>query len=58
MISKRIYKRSTYRDDGNKNASETEHGIAYGVSVFIRIPDGLVTAVKPALIRLDHASFN
>lgn len=50
--------KSTYRDDGNKNANTTKHGIANGVSLFLGVADGLVRTVKPAPVRLYGASLN
>lgn len=49
---------STYREDGNKNANTTKHGITNGVSLFSGVADGLVRTVKPALVRLYGASLN
>lgn len=48
----------TYREDGNKYANTTKHGIANGVSLFSGVADGLVQTVKPALVRLYGASLN
>lgn len=48
----------TYREDGNKYANTTKHGIANGVSLFSGVADGLVRTVKPALVRLYGASLN
>lgn len=48
----------TYREDGNKYANTTKHGIANGVSLFSGVADGLVGTVKPALVRLYGASLN
>lgn len=50
--------KSTYREDGNKNAHTTKHGIANGVSLFSWVADGLVGTVKPTLVRLYGASLN
>lgn len=48
----------TYRQDGDKNASSAKHTIANGVSIFGRVLDGLVIAVKPSTVRLNSASLN
>lgn len=48
----------TYREDGDKNASSAKHTVANGVSVFGRILDGLIVAVKPSAVRLHSASLN
>lgn len=48
----------TYREDGDKNASSAKHTVANGVSVFGRVLDGLIVAVKPSAVRLHSASLN
>lgn len=48
----------TYRQDGDKNASGAEHTVANGVSVFGRVLDGLIVAVKPSAVRLNGAGLN
>lgn len=45
----------TYREDGDKNASSAKHTVANGVSVFGRVLDGLIVAVKPSVVRLNCA---
>lgn len=46
----------TYRKDGDKNASSRKHSVAYGVSVFGRVLDGLIVAVKASVVGLDSTS--
>ena len=48
----------TYREDGDKNASSAKHAVANGVSVFGRVPDGLVVAVKAPAVGLNGAGLN
>lgn len=48
----------TYREDGDKNASSAKHTVANGVSVFGRVLDGLIVAVKPSTVRLNSAGFD
>lgn len=48
----------TYREDGDKNASSTKHTVANGVSVFGRVLDGLIVAVKPPTVGLNSAGLN
>lgn len=48
----------TYRQDGDKNASGAKHTVANGVSVFGRVLDGLIVAVKPPAVRLNSAGLN
>ena len=48
----------TYREDGDKNASSAKHTVANGVSVFGRVLDGLIIAVKPSTVRLNSAGLN
>lgn len=48
----------TYREDGDENASSAEHTVANGVSIFGRILDGLIVAVKASMVRLNCAGFN
>lgn len=48
----------TYREDGDKNASSAKHTVANCVSVFGRVLDGLIVAVKPSAVRLHSASLN
>lgn len=43
----------TYREDGDKNASSAKHTVANGVSIFGRVLDGLIIAVKPSTVRLN-----
>lgn len=50
--------RSTYREDANKNANATKHGITNGVSLFSGEANGLIRTVKPALVWLYGASLN
>jgi hypothetical protein len=46
----------TYRKDGDKNASSRKHSVAYGVSVFGRVLDGLIVAVKASVVGLYSTS--
>lgn len=48
----------TYREDGDKNASSAKHTVANGVSIFGRVLDGLIIAVKPSTVRLNSAGLN
>lgn len=48
----------TYRQDGDKNASTTKHTVTNGISVFGRVLDGLIVAVKPSTVRLNSAGLN
>lgn len=48
----------TYREDGDKNASSAKHTVANGVSIFGRVLDGLIVAVKPSAVRLNSAGLN
>lgn len=48
----------TYREDGDKNASSAKHTVANGISVFGRVRDGLIVAVKPSTVRLNSAGFD
>lgn len=48
----------TYRQDGDKNASGAKHTVANGVSVFGRVLDGLIVAVKTSAVRLNSAGLN
>lgn len=50
--------RVTYREDGDKNASSAKHSVANGVSVFGRVLDGLIVAVKPSTIGLNSTGLN
>lgn len=48
----------TYRQDGDKNAGGAKHTVANGVSVFGRVLDGLIVAVKPSAVRPHGAGLN
>lgn len=48
----------TYREDGDKNASSAKHTVANGVSIFGRVLDGLIIAVKPSTVRLNSTGLN
>lgn len=49
---------ATYRQDGDQNAGAAEHTVANGVSVFGRVSDGFITAVKPSTVRFNSAGLN
>lgn len=48
----------TYREDGDKNASSAKHTVVNGFSIFGRVLDGLIVAVKPSTVRLNSAGLN
>lgn len=48
----------TYREEGDKNASSAKHTVANGVSVFGRVLDGLIVAVKASTVGLNSAGLN
>lgn len=48
----------TYREDGDKNTSSAKYTVANGVSIFGRVLDGLIIAVKPSMVRLNSAGLN
>lgn len=48
----------TYRQDGDQNAGAAKHAVANGVSVFGRVSDGFIIAVKPSTVRLNSAGLN